>query len=360
MSAAQTFELNLARFIRAPREQVFDAFTNQRSLSQWHCPRGMTVAEASVDARVGGRYRVVMKARDGSTPTVGGVYREIRRPEFLAFTWQWENGSLPADLATLIEVRLVEKSGGTELQMRHSGFPAAAARDGHRAGWQSVFNRLSDFVDAQGSAGTVTLFGNPRSSYTRTVRMGLAEKGVVYTHVPCAPHSPEVLALNPFGRIPALRDGEIALYETAAILRYIDESFEGPALQPAMSVTDRARCEQWISLVNGHCYDAMARRYVLQYLFPKGPNEQPDRAVIDAALKDIDGQLAVLDAAYGESDYLAGAGLTMADLFVAPLLAYVEAMPEGKQLLAGRANVRRAQGVIRQRPSFIATEPPRG
>jgi len=327
MSASETFALNLVRFIRAPRDAVFEAFTNQASLSQWHCPRGMAVADASVDARVGGRYRVVMKARDGSTPTVGGVYREIRRPEFLAFTWQWENGSMAADVSTLIEVRLLEKNGGTELQMRHSGFPAAAARDGHRAGWQSVFNRLSDLVDPQGSAGTVTLFGDPRSSYTRTVRMGLAEKGVAYTHVPCAPQTPEVLAINPFGRIPALRDGQTALYETAAILRYLDESFEGPSLQPVMGVTDRARCEQWMSLVNGHFYDAMARRYVLQYIFPKGPNDQPDRAVIDAALKDIDKQLAVLDAAYADSDYLAGSGLTMADLFVAPLLAYVKPCP---------------------------------
>ena len=358
MDTSETFELNISRFIRAPREKVFDAFTNRDALSAWHCPRGMTVAEVSVDARVGGRYRVEMKGRDGSIHTAGGVYREVRRPEFLAFTWQWENGSVPANVQTLVEVRLLEKDGGTELQMRHSGFPAAAARDGHLSGWQSVINRLSDFVDARGSAATLTLYGSPRSSYVRTARMALAEKAVAYTHIPCAPHSTEVLAVNPFGRVPALRDGETALYETAAIVRYIDEGFDGPALLPAMGLGDRARCEQWMSLVIGHYYDAMIRRYVLQYILPKGPNDQPDRAVIEVAMKEIDKQLAVLDVAYGQSDYLAGSTLSMADLFVAPILAYVEAMPEGKQLLQDRANVLRAQSLIRKRPSFISTEPP--
>jgi len=360
MDTSETFELVISRFIRAPREKVFDAFTNRDALLAWHCPRGMTVADVSVEARVGGRYRVVMRARNGSDYTAVGVYRDLRRPEFLSFTWQWENGSMPANVQTLVEVRLLEKDGGTQLQMRHSGFPAASARDGHQSGWQSVINRLSDYVDAQGSAGTLTLYGNPRSTYVRTARMALAEKGLAYAHLPCAPHSSEALAVNPFGRIPAFRDGETTLYETAAIVRYIDEGFDGPPLQPVMGLGDRARCDQWTSLVIGHYYDAMIRRYVLQYIFPKGPNDLPDRTVIEAAMKEIDQQLAVLDAAYAQSDYLAGWDLSLADLFVAPILAYVEAMPEGKQLLQDRANIQRAQRVIRKRPSFISTEPARG
>ena len=356
MSTPETFELKLTRFIRAPREKVFDAFTSQAALAAWHCPRGYKVAEVSTDARAGGRYRIAMQARDGSSHAAGGVYRELRWPEFLSYTWAWENGPMPADLSTLVEVSLLDKDGGTELQMRHSGLPSAAARDSHGQGWQSVLNRLNDHLDPRGTAGTLTLFGHERSSYTRTARMGLAEKGVAYTHVACAPRSAEVLAVNPFGRIPALRDGQTDLYETAAILRYIDESFDGPPLQPA-GVTDSARCAQWISIVNGHMYDTMARRYVLQYIFPKGEGGKPDRAVIDAAVKEMGPQLAELERAYGGRDYLAGASLSLADLFVAPLLAYVEAMPEGKQLLSDCPNIRRAQALMRQRPSFIATQP---
>jgi glutathione S-transferase len=187
--------------------------------------------------------------------------------------------------------------------------------------------------------------------------MALAEKGLAYTFQVCAPHSPELLAVHPFGRIPALRDGDLDLFETSAIVRYLDESFGEPTLIPG-TIIGRTRCEQWVSAVNAYLYDAMIRRYVLQFVFPRGDGGQPDRGVIAGALKDMPPQIAALDRAYGAADYLAGAALSMADLFIAPILAYVEQMPDGKSLLAEAPNVRRAQAAIRTRPSFLATEPP--
>ncbi|MGO4810036.1 SRPBCC domain-containing protein [Cupriavidus sp. 2MCAB6] len=360
MTQAATFHLEMERFIRAPREKVFDAFTSQAALAAWHCPRGMSVLEASADARVGGKYRIVMGGRDGAKHIVGGEYQAIDRADFLAYTWTWESGEIPREIKTLIEVTLTEKEGGTRLHMRHSGFPEARERDSHMGGWQSVFNRLSDYLDPAGSAGTVTVIGDPRSSYCRTVRMALEEKGVAYTLKPVPPHSPEVLAHNPFGRIPVLTDGPIAFYETRAILGYIEEAFDGPSLLEKSGPVSRARCEQWISLINCHAYDTMVRRYVLQYLFPKGENGQPDRAMIDAALPEIAAQLQALEDAYGDRDYLAGTALSMADLFLAPILTYVGMFPEGAELLEKCPNVRRAQAVMRERPSFAATQPQLG
>jgi glutathione S-transferase len=261
---------------------------------------------------------------------------------------------------TLIEVDFIAKDGGTELRMRHSGFPAAAMRDSHSQGWGSTFNRLNDLLDPRGSAATLTLLGDPRSSYVRTARMGFVEKGVACSLQPCAPNSPEILAVHPFGKIPALRDGEIGVWETSAILRYLDESFDGPSLTPG-NIAERTRCEQWVSAVNAYFYDTMIRRFVLQFVFPKGDGGQPDRGVIDRALQEIPAQLSALDRAYAQSgDFLAGGALSFADLFIAPILAYVEAMPEGARLLSDMPNVRRAQAVMRQRTSFTTTEPPRG
>ncbi len=105
--------------------------------------------------------------------------------------------------------------------------------------------------------------------------MALVEKGFAYTLKPLPPHSPEVLAHNPFGRILAFCDGPIEFYGTRAILGYIDEAFDGPSLLAQWGATAYARGEQWISLINCHAYDAMVRRYVLQYVFPKGENGQP-------------------------------------------------------------------------------------
>jgi glutathione S-transferase len=357
MSEVAVFQLEMERFIRAPREKVFEAFTSRAALSAWHCPRGMTVLEATADAHVGGSYRVVMGGRDGSRHIAAGEYQKIERPGFLAYTWFWENGSMPPELKTLIEVTLTEEKGGTRLHMLHTGFPDARTRDSHLGGWQSVFNRLNDYLDPEGSAATVTVIGDPRSSYCRTVRMALEEKGVAYTLRPDAPHSAAVLEHNPFGRIPILCDGPIEFYETRAIVGYIDDAFDGPSLLAQWGPTAHARCEQWISLINCHAYDAMVKRYVLQYVFPKGEGGQPDRAVIDAAIPEIDAHLAVFDAAYGDRDYLVGTSLSMADLFLAPILAAVGRFAEGAALLEKRPSIRRGQRIMRERPSFIATQP---
>jgi glutathione S-transferase len=244
--------------------------------------------------------------------------------------------------------------------MRHTGFPDAQSRDGHTAGWQSVFNRLNDYLNPEGTAGTVTVYGDPRSSYCRTVRMALAEKGVAYKLNPVPPHTPELLTHNPFGRVPAFTDGPIEFYETRAILSYIDEAFDGPSLLPQWGATAHARGEQWISLINCHAYDAMVRRYILQYVFPKGEDGQPDRKVIDAALPEITTQLDALEQAYGERDYLVGSTVSMADLFLAPILAYLGMFPEGAALLETHPNVRRGHAVMRERPSFTATQPQLG
>jgi len=357
MTQAATFHLEMTRHIRAPRERVFDAFTNESALAAWHCPRAMRVVEASADARVGGRYRIVISGRDGARHDVSGEYQRVDRADFLAYTWQWAGGVLPPGVRTLIEVTLTDQDGGTHLHMRHSGFPDEGTRDAHTTGWQSVFNRLNDYLDPEGSAGTLTVYGDARSSYVRTVRMALAEKGIACTLKEMAPHTPELLAHNPFGRMPAFSDGPISLFETRAIVGYIDEAFGDPLLVPQTGITARARCEQWTSVITCHAYDAMIRRYLLQYLFPKGEDGKPDRKVIDAAVPDIAKHFEVFEQAYGERDYLVGNTLSMADLFLAPMIAYMGMFPESAALLASHPNIRRAHGVMAARPSFIATQP---
>jgi len=357
MNKAATFELTLDRTIRAPREKVFDAFVTPELMKAWMCPRGMRVAEASADPRPGGRFSVTMQARDGERFTAAGVYQEVTRPKRLVYTWQWRGEGMP-NVETLITVSFEERDGLTELRMTHSGFPDAALRDSHNQGWNSSLNNLVENFDDRGTAANVALLGDPRSTYVRTVRMGLAEKGIKYTLQKAMPQTPEILAIHPWGKMPAFRDGDLQVFETSAILRYVDEAFPGPSLLPG-NIRDRARCEQWVSAINAYCYDAMVRRYLLQYVLPKGADGKPDRGVIDSALKDVAKQLAIFDAAYGERNFLAGANVSLADLFLAPIVAYIEGMPEGKDLMQAAPNVARAQAAMRERASFRDTEPAR-
>jgi glutathione S-transferase len=353
----ETFEATMTRFIRATPEQVYAAFVKPELLARWQCPRGMAV-EATAEAHVGGSYRLAMRARDGSRFVVIGQYTALEPARRVGYTWAWEGGGpIPEGTFTQIDVELTPRDGGTELCMRHSGFAAAAVRDSHAQGWASVLNRLNDLLDPQGTAGTLTLLGDARSTYVRTARMAFAEKGVAITLDPAPPHSPAVLAVNPFGRIPALLDGQTPIWETSAIVRYADECFgDGPLLLP-QSIGARMVCERWVSVINAYCYDTMVRRYVLQYVQPRGDNGQPDRAVIDKAVPEMAMQLAELEKAYERSDFLAGGALSFADLFIAPILAYVERMPEGQRLMTDMPNLRRAQAALRARPSFAATEP---
>jgi glutathione S-transferase len=113
--------------------------------------------------------------------------------------------------------------------------------------------------------------------------------------------------------------------------------------------------EQWVSLINCHGYDAMVRRYVLQYVFAKdgapGPPRDRSRAAgHQAAAHD-------LDKAYGTRNFLVGDAVTMADLFLAPIVAYLAMFPESKALLDSVPNVTRAHKAIAERESFKATMP---
>jgi glutathione S-transferase len=93
------------------------------------------------------------------------------------------------------------------------------------------------------------IIGAPQSNYVRVARIACAEKGAPYTLVPVAPHSPEVDAIHPFGKIPVMRHGDVTLAESRGICFYIDHAFDGPPLVLRDPVKG-AQTEEWISLVN--------------------------------------------------------------------------------------------------------------
>ncbi len=201
------------------------------------------------------------------------------------------------------------------------------------------------------------IIGISLSSYVRTARMAAIEKGVDHDHDPAPPGDAAVTAIHPFGKVPVFRHGAVELFETRAITQYLDTVFDGPALQPTDPV-ERARMEQWISTINDVIYGTWIRNYVLQYAFPSGADGLPDRAVIEAALPDIEYQLAVFNRALTDNPYLVGGQLSLADLFLLPLVFYVNAMPEGKDRMSAAPHVQRFLDHMGRRESFQATLPP--
>src|SRR5262245_42366607 len=90
------------------------------------------------------------------------------------------------------------------------------------------------------------VFGFPRSTFVQIVRLVLTHKNVSYTFRDLEPEmgKPTHLALHPFNRVPILQHGDFTMYETSAIVNYVEETFDNVALRPA-SPRERARMDQW-------------------------------------------------------------------------------------------------------------------
>ncbi|MFW2541025.1 glutathione S-transferase family protein [Primorskyibacter sp. 2E107] len=184
----------------------------------------------------------------------------------------------------------------------------------------------------------VTLFGLPPSTYVRTAAMVLDAKGVRHSVEFPDFRTGGYREIHPFGRIPALRHGDLVLYETLAIATYVDEAFEGPALQPG-DAAGRARMMQWISAINDYVYASFVGGCIAERFVKPMRGMQTDEAVIKAATPTIAAHLGILDAALADTPFLAGDGLSLADFFLAPIMAYLENTPEGEALLPERGNL---------------------
>jgi glutathione S-transferase len=204
---------------------------------------------------------------------------------------------------------------------------------------------------------SVEILGFAPSTYTRVARMACEEKGVPYELKPLPPHAPEVLAIHPFGKIPALRHGDFELCESKAIADYIDRSFDGPPLFPG-DPRERARAEQWVSIVNTMMDPVMIRTYLFGYFFPKTEDGKPNRAAIDGTLPALRAQIAILDKAVAPTGYLAGDRYSFADINVMAILYYVRMFPEGAEALAGAPALAAYYERNAARPSFKNTIPP--
>lgn len=202
----------------------------------------------------------------------------------------------------------------------------------------------------------ITIYGPSQSTYVRTARLACVEKGVSHTLEPVELGSEAHAKLHPFKKIPAMRHGDFALYETSAITRYVDATFPGPALQPA-ELKAKARMDQWVSAVSDYCYQAMIREIVIQRVVVPMRGGKPDEAMIKAAWPKVEHQVAVLDKAVAASPYLAGNALSLADLFLVPIVFYVKVQPEGGPLLGRHKALSAWFERMASRPSFGATMP---
>ncbi|PBC23151.1 MULTISPECIES: glutathione S-transferase family protein [unclassified Mesorhizobium] len=200
------------------------------------------------------------------------------------------------------------------------------------------------------------LYGADYSVYVRIARMALEEKGVDYELVPLDIFAAEgipawYLIHHPFGRIPALEHDGFRLFETNAITRYVDEAFDGPALQPA-DARGRARMGQMTGMLDAYGYRAMVWDVAVERL----EKPEPDLSLIAGGLRQAETVLRVLTSLKAPGPWLLGNQVTLADLHAAPIIAYFLKVADGQKLLAEFPEILAWWDRIAARQAFAMTE----
>ncbi|CAN5914236.1 glutathione S-transferase family protein [soil metagenome] len=206
----------------------------------------------------------------------------------------------------------------------------------------------------------LVLHGYRPSVYLRIVRLILAEKGVAYDRVEVNPFVADIpeayLALHPFGRVPTLVHEDFVLYETGAIIRYIDRAFAKPALQPD-EPRALARMDQIIAVVDSYAYWPMVRQVFSHGVFRPAIGQPGDRDEVERGLVGSAKALRALEALSSPEAFLVGPAPSLADFHLGAMVAYFAAAPQGARLLGEHPRLAAWWKRIQQRPSFANTDP---
>ncbi|KAJ54479.1 hypothetical protein ACMU_17370 [Actibacterium mucosum KCTC 23349] len=131
--------LEVTRSLPYPPERVFDAWLDPAMLAKFMVPGpGMSVPEAQSEAKVGGRFRIIMRTPDANDLPHEGEYLEIDRASRLQFTW---NSPFSQDDST-VTLNLTPDGDGTMLRLTHVRFPDEESRNNHQGGWTLILEAL--------------------------------------------------------------------------------------------------------------------------------------------------------------------------------------------------------------------------
>jgi glutathione S-transferase len=207
---------------------------------------------------------------------------------------------------------------------------------------------------------TIKVHGIPGSPFLRSVEIVLNEKGARYelrSMSPAEMRTPEHLELHPFGRIPMFEQGDFRLYETQAIIRYIDRVFAEPKLTPAEPRAE-ARMNQVIGVIEWYFFPKAAAPIAFNRIIgPRLLGLAPDESAIAEAMPMARTCFTELDRLLGDKPYFTGANVSLADIMLGAQLDLFSECAEGRELISG-TRLEPWLERMRARPSFVATEPP--
>ena len=183
----------------------------------------------------------------------------------------------------------------------------------------------------------------------------LEEKGAPFRLARLVPKSPEHLALHPFGRIPIFDHDGFRLYETQAILRYLDRVLPDPPLTPT-DPKRAARMDQVMNVNDWYLFQGVGNVITFHRVVgPRVLGTTPDEEAIKAAMPKAHTVFDELARLLGAQAYFAGDAISLADLMIAPQMEFFAQTPEWSELGAHHANLVAWLTRMRMRPSMKAT-----
>jgi glutathione S-transferase len=196
---------------------------------------------------------------------------------------------------------------------------------------------------------------HPGSPFGRSVMATLEEKGEPFQLARLVPKSPEHLALHPFGRMPIFEHDGFRLYETQAILRYLDRVLPTPALTPR-DPRRAARMDQVMNINDWYLFQGVGNVIVFHRVVgPRVMGTTPDEDAIKGAMPKAQLVFDELARLLAQQPYFAGEAISLADLMIAPAMEFFTQTPEWSVLGAPHANLVAWLARMLARPSMKAT-----
>jgi glutathione S-transferase len=199
----------------------------------------------------------------------------------------------------------------------------------------------------------IKLYDFPLSPRVRKARIVLAEKGLQYEKVNIdltkgEQKKPEYLAINPYGKVPALQDNGTTVYESTIIMEYLNDKYSNPSLLPS---DPGARARARILMHYGdNPYESAVATLAGEILFKPMQGGTPDQAIVAKAKEDLNACFERLEKELGNNDYLVGSAFTLTDI---PFVSWSMLFPN-LQVEVPSAKVNAWLNRLKERPSVKA------
>jgi glutathione S-transferase len=203
------------------------------------------------------------------------------------------------------------------------------------------------------------VYGPATSPYVWSARLALAEKGVAHELIEVSAkefRSEPHISRHPFGKVPAFEHDGFALYETQAIMRYIDEAFPSTPLQP-IELHPFARMNQIMGILDAYLAPSLVGGVLFPRIVAPRLGLPTDEAKVTASLPQVQLCLGEIARLAGDQEFLAGDMVSLADLMVAPPLIYFKKFAEGQAQLGELPALAGWLGRMEERQSLKVTRP---